>query len=98
MDEWGERDRVLAEALIEFEENATCPKCGQLRSKAWDEDTKGSWEHSQVKCYACAGHEEKSKDEGEPGPGVLKFLTLNEDDMRRAKARRDAGPIDLEAI
>jgi Zn ribbon nucleic-acid-binding protein len=98
VEEWDERDRVLAEALIEYEANAFCPGCGQLKSKAWDEDTADSWQHETVKCSACAGHETLSKNEKEPEPGELKFLSLNEDDVRRAKARKNAPKIDLDAV
>ena len=98
VEEWDERDRVLAEALIEFEANAFCPGCGQLRSKAWDEDTSGSWQHDTVTCHACAGQETLSKSSNEPEPGELRFLTVNEDDVKRAKARRNAPKVDLEAI
>lgn len=82
MDEWSEKDRVLAEALIEFEENAHCPGCGQLRSKAWDDSTDGWWEMSKVHCYACEAQQvaeersSKSADKGEPGD--LPFITLDD--------------------
>lgn len=98
MNEWEERDRVLAEALIEFEANAHCPGCGQLRSKAWDEDTAGSWEHDSVKCFACETQDKKKSTTEEPEPGALQFMTLNEDDVRRAKARKTAPKIDLDAL
>lgn len=89
---------MLAEALIEFEENAYCPGCGQLKSKAWDEDTAGSWQHSTVQCYACADHAALEKGSTEAEPGVLRFMTLNEADMRRARARKNAKPVDLDAL
>lgn len=84
--------------MIEFEENAYCPGCGQLKSKAWDEATAGSWQHSSVTCYACAGHADLQKKSTEPDPGVLRFLTVNEDDVRRNRARKNAPKIDLDAL
>lgn len=98
VEQWDERDRVLAEALIEYEANAFCPGCGQLRSKAWDEDTSGSWQHEKLKCFACEGHEQANKNGNEPEPGELKFLSLNEADVARMKARKNAPKIDLDAI
>lgn len=98
VEEWDERDRVLAEALIEYEEAAFCPGCGQLKSKAWDEDTSGSWQHAKIKCFACEGHEQAQKNDTEPEAGELKFLSLNEDDVRRAKARKNAPKIDLDSL
>lgn len=98
VEEWQERDRVLAEALIEFEENAYCPSCRQLKSKAWNEDTAGSWQHSTITCYACADHAALESNSNDPEPGVLRFMTLNEDDMKRAQARKNAPPVDLDAL
>ena len=98
VEEWDERDRVLAEALIEYEETAFCPGCHQPRSKAWDEATAGSWQHDTIKCYACEGQEQLSKGSNDPEPGELRFLTVNEDDVKRARARLNAPKVDLEAI
>lgn len=83
---------------MEYEANAFCPGCGQLKSKAWDEDTSDSWQHETVKCFACEGHEQAQKNDSEPEPGELKFLSLNEDDVRRAKARKNAPKIDLDSL
>lgn len=88
--EWGERDRVLAEALIEFEESAYCPGCGQLKSKAWDEASSGSWDMATVHCYACEHKDGKGKDSEDPSPGDLQFMTLDEKSMRIVKARMKA--------
>ena len=98
VEEWDERDRVLAEALIEYEANAFCPGCGQLKSKAWDEDTSESWQHETVKCFACEGHETLSKNEKDREPGELKFLTVDEANVKARKARKNAPKIDLDAI
>ena len=88
--EWGERDRVLAEALIEFEENAYCPGCGQLKSKAWDSASEGSWDFATVQCYACAHNEGQSKDSSDRTPGELKFMTLDEKAVKIARVRKKA--------
>ncbi|MFC5425602.1 hypothetical protein ACFPLA_08600 [Brevibacterium otitidis] len=95
LQEWGERDRVLAEALIEFDSTAHCPGCGQLRSKAWDPDTAGAWEtHEDVTCYACAHTAEQQKkkksNDDEPTPGQLTYVSLNEEDVAREKKVRQA--------
>lgn len=81
---------MLAEALIEFEENACCPGCGQLKSKAWDKASAGAWEVvTDVTCYACAANEQQSKALSEPEPGELRFLAFNEEDHKRAKKRAE---------
>lgn len=91
LQEWGERDRVLAEALIEFDATAHCPGCGQLRSKAWDPDTAGAWEtHEDVTCYACAHTAEQKKNDDDPKPGQLTYVALNDEDVARAKKIRQA--------
>lgn len=81
---------MLAEALIEFEETANCPGCGQLKSKAWDKTSAGAWEVvTDITCYACAANTEGSKALPEPEPGELRFLAFNEDDHKRAKKRAE---------
>ncbi|KHS54179.1 hypothetical protein [Brevibacterium linens] len=88
--EWGERDRVLAEALIEFEENAYCPGCGQLKSKAWDPASEGSWDFATIHCYACAHNDGHAQDANDKTPGELRFMTLDEKSVKIAKARARA--------
>lgn len=85
---------MLAEALIEFEENANCPGCGQLKSKAWDPASSGSWDYATVHCHACEHKDSKAKESEDQSPGDLQFMTLDEKSMRivqaRAKARSGA--------
>ena len=83
VEEWPEKDRLLAEALTHFEDTAHCSGCGQLKSKAWDPDS--AWEVGTVECYACKAHQD---DKTESKPGELRFLSLDEKSMRIAKARK----------
>lgn len=84
---WSDRDRALAQALIDYEESSFCPGCHQLKSKAFDPASEGEWELDVVaKCYACETLEGKNKDEAEePLPGELQSLVLNEEGFKRAK-------------
>jgi hypothetical protein len=93
VDEWPEKDRLLAEALTHYEESAHCPGCGQLKSKAWDEDSAGSWgAENTITCHACAAQQEKQKERGtkDAKPGELRFVTLDEKSLKIAKARKKA--------
>ncbi|MCT2357085.1 hypothetical protein M3G54_01735 [Brevibacterium casei] len=81
---------MLAEALIEFEENAYCPGCGQLKSKAWDPASEGSWDFGHVQCYACAHKESAPNNADDRTPGQVQFMTLDEKAVRVAKAREKA--------
>lgn len=81
---------MLAEALIEFEENAYCPGCGQLKSKAWDPASGGAWDFATVDCYACAHSDGQAQDSSDKTPGELRFMTLDEKSVRIAKAREKA--------
>lgn len=86
MEEWPERDRALAQALIDYEATAFCPRCHQLKSIAYDEVSDGAWELSKtVHCYACADMEEQEKDLDEPEPGELRSLKLNKEDIKQAR-------------
>lgn len=85
VDEWPEKDRLLAESLIHFEETAHCSGCGQLRSKAWDEDS--AWDMGTVHCRAC---EKQADDSEKVEPGDLRFLELDEKSTRIKKARNKA--------
>lgn len=76
--------------MIEFEENAYCPGCGQLKSKAWDPASEGAWDFASVNCYACAHNEGNSQDAADKTPGELRFMTLDEKSVRIAKARSKA--------
>lgn len=85
VEEWPEKDRLLAEALIHFEDTAHCSGCGQLKSQAWDEDS--TWDTGTVTCYACKA---QAEDKTETDPGVLKYMVLDEKSTRIIKARRKA--------
>lgn len=85
VDGWSEKDRLLAEALTHFEDTAHCGGCGQLKSKAWDDDS--AWEIGTVTCHAC---KTQQNDKTETDAGKLKYLSLDEKSMRIAKARRKA--------
>lgn len=82
VEEWPEKDRLLAEALVQFEESAHCPGCGQLKSRAWDDRTDGYWEQESATCHGCAAVEqardsaEKTGEKSEAG--TLNFLVLHD--------------------
>lgn len=86
MEKWSERDRALAQALMDYEATSFCPGCHQLKSIAYDKTSNGAWELSQTAhCYACEAMDEQKKDLEEPEPGELRTLRLNEEDWKRAK-------------
>lgn len=86
MEEWSERDRALAQALLDYESTAFCPGCHQLKSVAYDSVSDGVWELSETAhCFACAAAEEQKKDLDDPEPGELRSLKMNEEDLKRAK-------------
>lgn len=92
--EWGERDRVLAEALIEFEDTAYCPGCGQLKSEAWDPASQGAWDYQTIHCYSCEHKDKQAKQNDDATPGELKVLAVDHKSVKISRARmkaREAG-------
>lgn len=86
MEEWSERDRALAQALMDYEATSFCPGCHQLKSIAYSKASHGTWELAPVAhCYACEAYEEEKDKMEEPEPGELRSLRLNEEDWKRAK-------------
>ena len=77
---------MLAEAFTEYETNAFCSGCGQHKSKAWNEDTAGSWERKHVTCYACQASAQNTTP---LEPGQLGYMSLNEKDYQQSVKRRE---------
>lgn len=83
---WRGRDRLLAEALLEYEDSF-CPGCGQPKDKAWDPASNGAWEAESIVCESCAAMQRAENETKEPEPGSMQYAVFNEDDYERAKAR-----------
>lgn len=73
---WSSRDRGLAEALTELEDQR-CGGCGQKRELAWDPDTNGWWDHHEVTCEACAELERAKAEAKDPEPGAKGYVVFN---------------------
>lgn len=73
---WSSRDRGLAEALTELEDQK-CSGCGHPRELAWNPETNGWWDHHEVVCEACAELERVKAETKNPEPGAMPYLTLD---------------------
>ena len=76
---------------MDYELSSTCSGCGQPKSKAWDPDTAGSWEQHHIQCYACQAKEdaERTSSSDTRESGQLTYMTLNAEDVERARRRRE---------